>query len=104
MNRQSSAVPANKKNNLQKIALPLNDALVFVPVNDIVYFQAKGSYTEAHIQNVQTYTTGRTIKEFDDLLPDEIFCRIHNSYIINVNHIKKYQKGRAERLKWKMAQ
>jgi two-component system LytT family response regulator len=36
----------------------------------------------------------RTIKEYELLLPESIFCRIHNSFIINLQKIQKYQKGR----------
>jgi len=36
----------------------------------------------------------RTIREYEDLLPESIFCRIHSSHIINLTRIEKYQKGR----------
>jgi two-component system, LytTR family, response regulator len=36
----------------------------------------------------------RTIKDYEDILPSNIFYRIHNSHIINLQKIKKYQKGR----------
>jgi two-component system LytT family response regulator len=36
----------------------------------------------------------RTIKEYEDVLPENIFCRIHNSHIINLARIREYQKGR----------
>lgn len=83
-----------RKSDIQKIALSLIDGLTFVPVNDIVYVHAKGSYAEVHMQNGETFTTGRSIKDYEDLLPPANFCRVHNSYLINVNRIKKYNKGR----------
>lgn len=83
-----------KKTEFQKIALPLMDGLTFVSVNDIVYFHAKGSYTDVHMQNGPTHTTGRTIKEYEDILQSESFCRVHNSYLINISRVKKYNKGR----------
>jgi len=83
-----------KKTELQKIALPLLDGLIFVPVSTITYLHAKGSYTDVHLQNGDIQTTARTIKDYEDMLSPDIFCRVHHSYLINVNHIKKYSKGR----------
>ena len=36
----------------------------------------------------------RNIKDYEDLLPDAVFCRVHNSHIINLHRIQKYHKGR----------
>lgn len=83
-----------KKTELQKIALPLLDGLLFIPVSDITYLHAKGSYTDVHLQNGDIHTTARTIKDYEDMLSQDIFCRVHHSYLININHIKKYSKGR----------
>jgi two-component system LytT family response regulator len=44
--------------------------------------------------NVPKEISSKAIGEFEELLPKKIFCRIHKSYIININYIKKYQKGR----------
>ncbi|MEI9947370.1 MAG: LytTR family DNA-binding domain-containing protein [Chitinophagaceae bacterium] len=41
----------------------------------------------------QHYLVCRTIKDFEELLPAEIFIRIHNSYIINKNYLEKYIRG-----------
>jgi two-component system LytT family response regulator len=83
-----------RKTELQKIALPLIDGLIFVPVSEITYLHAKGSYTDVHLQNGDVLTTARTIKDYEDMLSPDIFCRVHHSYLICVNHIKKYSKGR----------
>lgn len=36
----------------------------------------------------------KSLKEFEDLLPQSVFCRIHNSHIINLQFGKKYYNGR----------
>ena len=95
INLQLTNLISNFKNTeSQKIALPLTDGLIFAPVKEIIYLHAKGSYTVVHMQNGKTYTTGRVIKYFEDLLSTGNFYRVHNSYLINVNQIKKYHKGR----------
>jgi two-component system, LytTR family, response regulator len=85
----------NKPNpSLQKIALPCKDGLVFVILSDIIRFEAKSGYTNIHVVDNKKYLSSRTIKEYEEILPDDIFFRIHNSHIINLNWVKKYHKGR----------
>lgn len=75
-----------------KIALPTLEGLVFVKVNDIVYCEASSNYTQIFTLEGK-YLVSKTLKEYDDLLSDHNFFRIHNSYLININSIKKYVKG-----------
>ena len=75
-----------------KIALPTLDGLVFVKINDILYCEASSNYTQIFTSE-EKYLVSKTLKEYDDLLSDHNFFRIHNSYLININSIKKYVKG-----------
>ncbi|HXB06945.1 MAG TPA: LytTR family DNA-binding domain-containing protein [Puia sp.] len=78
----------------QKMAIPTITGLIFIPVQDIVRFEAKGNYTTIFLSNGGTVLATRTIKDYEDVLPEAIFCRIHSSHIINLSRIEKYQKGR----------
>lgn len=79
-------------NKLQKIALPLSDGLIFIKIEDILYFEADGSYTNV-VTKDKTYLVCKKIKEFDELLNDDNrFFRVHRSYFINIQQIKKYSK------------
>ncbi len=79
-------------NQLQKIALPLSDGLVFIKIDDILYFEADGSYTHV-ITNKSNYLVCKKIKEFHELLTnDSRFFRVHRSYLVNIQQIKKYSK------------
>ncbi|MBS7786204.1 response regulator transcription factor [Flavobacterium sp. CYK-55] len=79
-------------NQLQKIALPLSDGLFFIKVEDILYFEADGSYTYV-ITLKDKYMVSKKIKEFNDLLEnDHRFYRVHRSYLVNIQQIKKYSK------------
>jgi two-component system, LytTR family, response regulator len=78
--------------NLQKIALPMNDGLLFVKLEDVLYFEADGSYTNVVLKNTKNLVS-KKIKEFDELLSgDNRFFRTHRSYLVNVLQIKKYTK------------
>ncbi len=78
----------------QKMAIPTITGLIFITVQDIIRFEAKGNYTSIYLSKDEPILATRTIKDYEDILPETIFCRIHNSHIINLSRIKKYQKGR----------
>jgi two-component system LytT family response regulator len=76
-----------------KLALPTTDGLVFIKLNDILYCEASSNYTEIYTFNKNKYIVSRTLKQYEDLLGEHNFFRIHNSYLINLNAIKKYVRG-----------
>ena len=78
----------------KKIALPTANGLSFVLLKEIVRLEAQGSYTVVHMQDRSKILATVGIKDYEDLLPDNLFYRIHHSHIINLNRIKSYQKGR----------
>ena len=78
----------------QKMAIPTINGLSFVAINNIIRFEAKGNYTAIYVASGESLMATRNIKEYELLLPEAIFCRIHNSHIINLQKIQKYQKGR----------
>jgi two-component system, LytTR family, response regulator len=82
---------ANAEN--YKLALPTADGLIFVKVSDILYCEASSNYTEINMADNKKYIVSRTLKEYEDILAEQNFFRIHNSYLINLNRIKKYVRG-----------
>lgn len=80
-------------NHRFKLALPSSDGLMFVKVDEIIYCEASSNYTNIFMADGKKYIVSRTLKEYEDLLADQDFFRIHNSYLINLNAIKKYVRG-----------
>jgi two-component system LytT family response regulator len=78
----------------QKMAVPTITGLMFVAIRDIVRFEAKGNYTVIFLNNGDQVIASRNIKDYEDLLPESIFCRVHHSHIISLQKIQKYYKGR----------
>jgi two-component system LytT family response regulator len=76
-----------------KLALPTTDGLFFVKVSSIVYCEASSNYTEIITDDGRKHLVSRTLKEYDDMLSEYNFYRIHNSYLINLNAVKKYIRG-----------
>lgn len=77
-----------------KMALPTINGLSFVFVKDIMRLESKGSYSTIFLSNGQRIVTTRSIRDYEQLLPESIFYRVHTSHIINLNKVQKYQKGR----------
>ena len=84
---------ASRQNSYQRIAIPTTTGLKFVNINDIIYFEASSNYTHIFLSDNKKHTISRTLKDFEDILPEETFIRIHNSYIINKNFADKYIRG-----------
>jgi two-component system, LytTR family, response regulator len=83
----------DEKNANARIAIPSMEGLQFVAIADIIYLEAESNYTFIHLQPAGRITVSKTLKDFEELLPSGIFIRIHHSFIINKNHIRKYLKG-----------
>ena len=78
----------------QRIALTTVNGLLFVPVQDIIRLEAIGKRTTVYLNNRKSVAAMRAIKDYEDILPETIFFRIHTAHIINISRIKAYQKGR----------
>jgi two-component system LytT family response regulator len=81
----------NKKFN--KIAIPSMDGIEFVEVNDIIRCKSDSNYTRLFLVNKREIISSKTLKEYELLLKEYGFSRVHNSDMINLAHIKKYIKG-----------
>ena len=83
----------DQKNSFRKIALPTTDGLVFIQIEDIIRCESEDNYTYFFLQNERRILVSKTIKYFEELLVDHNFFRVHQSHLINLNHINKYHKG-----------
>jgi two-component system, LytTR family, response regulator len=87
--------------NLQKIHKPADMKLCItslkgfqvIQLSDILYCEGVSSYTIFHMMNGRQFTASRSIVDYELLLEDNFFCRIHKSYIINLTHVLEYKKG-----------
>lgn len=77
------------KTSPKRIALPQLGSVTYVDIDHIIALEAQSNYTVIHKPNRQTQTVSKTLKDFEEILDDLIFVRIHKSYIINLNHVKE---------------
>jgi two-component system LytT family response regulator len=76
------------------IALPTVFGFNFITIQNIVRCEARGSYTILFMNDGKFYTASKALKEYEDLLPSDIFFRVHHSHLVNINFIVKYHKGK----------
>ncbi len=81
-------------NPFQKIAIPTIDGFLFVNMREIIRIESDVNYSKIILQPNQSYTSAKTLKEYEELLEPFNFVRIHRSHLINLNYIRAYQKGR----------
>lgn len=78
---------------IERLAVPTGEGIEFFNTADIIYCEADGSYTTLHLCNGQKTLVSRNLKDFENLLGDSGFSRVHHSFLININHVQKYVKG-----------
>jgi len=80
-------------NKLENLSIPTSSGLVFVKLNDIIRCESSSNYTVFFLTNRDQVVATRTLKEFEDLLEESGFIRIHHSHLINKLHLRQYIKG-----------
>ncbi|MFD2915695.1 LytR/AlgR family response regulator transcription factor [Psychroserpens luteus] len=77
-----------------KITIPQQDGFEVLQTADIMYCKADDNYTEIYLNNNKKKLVSKTLKYFEDALTESGFARVHKSYLVNVNEVTKYIKGK----------
>ncbi|MDZ7633921.1 MAG: LytTR family DNA-binding domain-containing protein [Bacteroidales bacterium] len=80
------------KKVLKRIILRTADALQLVSVSDIIRAEAESNYTHFHLAGGKRIMVSRTLKEYEAMLSGSGLIRVHQSHIVNLNHIDKFFK------------
>ncbi len=83
----------SKGGKIEKLAVPSLNGIDFFETADIIYCKADGSYTTLFLKNKQSCVVSKNLKDFENLLAESGFCRVHHSFLINLRHVQKYIKG-----------
>jgi two-component system LytT family response regulator len=78
---------------IDKIAVPTSQGLEFIEIKDIIRCESDGNYTRIFFINQPFMLVSRTLKDFDELLEELNFLRVHQSHLINLKYLKKYIKS-----------
>lgn len=78
----------------RRISVPTVKGLEFLPVQEIIRCESHINYTSIFLTNGHKLTVARTLKEFEEMLSEHNFFRVHNSHLINLAWIKRYHRGK----------
>ena len=83
------------KPKMDRIIVPSDTTKQSLLFDDIVFIRSDGGYSIFHTLDRGHIITSRSIKFYEQILPENIFFRTHKSFIVNYNHIKALPSGRS---------
>lgn len=78
------------RSEIRKISLPNGQGYSLINIDDIIHIAADSNYSVFHLSTGETITVSKVLKEYEEILPDHQFVRIHKSSILNLNYLKEY--------------
>lgn len=81
-----------KVDNFKRIALSTSDGIHLFEISDIIRCESTDNYTKFYIKNHKPLLISKTLKEYEELLTEHGFERIHQSHLINLSYLKSYIK------------
>jgi two-component system, LytTR family, response regulator len=88
-NKMGSPAQINESN---KLIIPSAHGFNVFVIDEIIRFEAEGCYTKVVTKNGKSVIVSRILKDFEEILPENKFFRIHKSHIVNLSQIKDYSK------------
>ncbi len=85
----TNLLETNMTGKFEKIALSSSEGLHFLELKDIVRLESDTNYTTFYMVSGEKVTVAKTLKTFEELLPNDDFFRPHQSHIVNLTYIKK---------------
>jgi two-component system LytT family response regulator len=77
----------------KKVVLKTASNVYLVNLTDIIRCEADKNYTHFFVQGREKILVSRTLKEFEEMLSEYNFVRVHQSHLVNLSHVIRYDKG-----------
>ena len=90
----AETTPAAETESSEYISIKADYKVSLVRYSDIIYIESVGEYVRLHLTNASPITTLFRLKNMETALPSDRFMRVHRSYIVNLEHITGYARGR----------
>ncbi len=82
----------NSSNTNKKLVLKNLDAIYVVHLDDVVYVESDNNYSIFHLADNRKIVVSKTLKKYQEQLKENRFLRVHQSFLINLDHIQSYHK------------
>jgi len=76
-----------------RIAIPGQNGISFIELNEIVFVEASNNYSKLILSDKRVFIVSKTLKDVQDVLEESHFLRVHRQYIINLNHVKQFNRN-----------
>ena len=88
------ADPENEKDLTynDRLFILMGKQMAFLQINKIICIQAEGDYSMVYTSDGMRGLVLKSMKEWDERLPQTFFCRIHRSSIVNLEYVHKIEK------------
>lgn len=83
----------NMKKEIKRFAVPTLDGLIMIDIADILFCESDSAYCKFFFTNNKQLVISKTLKEVEEVLAGNDFCRIHHSYLINMKFVQSYIRG-----------
>lgn len=84
----------NGRNKNKRFAVPTMEGLIMVDSETILYCESDSAYCKIYFVNSgKPLIISKTLKDVEEVLQGSDFCRIHNSYLINMKSVQSYIRG-----------
>ena len=77
----------------RKIVLKTSDNIHLVKICEVIHCDSFQNYTEFNLSDERKIIVSRTLKDYEDLLKDFNFFRVHKSHLINLKYIERFEKS-----------
>ena len=82
-----------QQKKFERMSFSTTEGLEIIPTQDIIYFSAENNYTNVHLKDGKKILVTKTIKVYDDLLSNAGFFRVHQSHLVNLSYVIKYNNA-----------
>ncbi len=79
-----------EQKGINRLTLPSGQGYRLVDVDNIIHIEADSNYSIFHLKNKEKITVSKVLKDYEEILPEERFFRIHKSSIVNFKYVKEY--------------
>ncbi|OIN56081.1 LytR/AlgR family response regulator transcription factor [Arsenicibacter rosenii] len=76
------------KPNQQRLPISTTEGLHFLPIAEIIRCEASSNYTFFHLTGNRRFCASKTLKEFEGMLKDHDFVRVHKSHLVNMQFVQ----------------
>lgn len=80
--------------SIGKLLLPTQNGMLFVDYDEVVRVQSSNKYSIVFTTDKKQHIVSKPLSRFEEVLLKKGFLRIHDSHIINLNHVKSYNRGK----------